>query len=189
MRTTTRGVKRRSQIRQEYFDWMVCHIRGNANESLHCLLSLLHETAFTYILDMDKNRAVDGRNLRYRFGCEQQYEREEIQDLLDDRPCSVLEMMAALAIRCEEHIMTDSDYGDRTGNWFYTMIESLGLSDMTDEHFDYIRAKAIIDRFLDREYDPDGRGGLFILQHPRSDLRRVEIWYQAMWYLSEIERM
>jgi hypothetical protein len=39
---------------------------------------------------------------------------------------------------------------------------------------------------MDREYNPDGsNGGLFVLKNPRADLRETEIWYQAMWYLTE----
>lgn len=194
MRNNERGVKRRSQIRQAYWDWMVDLIQGEYFEtaSRHCLLSLLHETEFTYTMDMDENRAIDGRNLRYRFAYENGYSMNDVKNPLDDRPCSVFEMMVALAIRCEEHIMIDLDRGNRTGFWFADMLKSLGLADMTDERFDYIQAKANIDRFLNREYEADGCGGLFVIQRPRRDLRQVELWYQAMWHLSEIldqERM
>ena len=40
--------------------------------------------------------------------------------------------------------------------------------------------------FLNRQYEADGRGGLFIVRNSRFDLRTVEIWYQAMWYLDEV---
>lgn len=50
-----------------------------------------------------------------------------IASYLDNRPCSVLEMIIALAIRLEEHIMDDPDIGNRTGQWFWDMIVSLGL--------------------------------------------------------------
>ena len=42
-----------------------------------------------------------------------------ISAYLDNKTCSVLEMMIALAIRCEEHIMDDPDVGNRTGQWFW----------------------------------------------------------------------
>ena len=41
-------------------------------------------------------------------------------------------MMIALAIRCEEHIMDDPDAGDRTGQWFWSMLVSLGLGSMDE---------------------------------------------------------
>ena len=78
------------------------------------------------MIPMDGNRAEDGIDLRYRFGHEQHYSDAMVASFLDDRPCSVLEMMIALSIRCEEHIMDDPDVGNRTGQWFWSMIASLG---------------------------------------------------------------
>ena len=105
---------------------------------------------------------------------------------LDDSPCSVLEMMTALAVRCEEHIMTDPDVGNRTGQWFWQMITNLGLGDMTDSKFDRKYVDLVIQRFLDRTYEPDGKGGLFTIEHCPYDLRTVEIWYQLCWYLDKL---
>ena len=95
-------------------------------------------------------------------------------------------MMIALAIRCEERIMSDSDAGNRTGQWFWNMLASLGLGSMSDRKFDREKAREIIDRFLNRRYEADGRGGLFTVRNSRFDLRSAEIWYQAMWYLDEV---
>ena len=103
-----------------------------------------------------------------------------------DEPCSVLEMMVALAIRCEESIMDNPVYGDRTGQWFWNMIVSLGLGSMTDEMYDRDYVDNIVDRFLDRDYSPDGRGGLFTIRNCEYDLRDVEITHQLYWYLDTI---
>ena len=95
-------------------------------------------------------------------------------------------MMVALAIRCEETIMDDTEYGDRTGQWFWKMISSLGLSSMSDDMFDKKYATYVINRFLNREYEPNGKGGLFTINNCDEDLRNVEIWYQLCWYLDSI---
>jgi len=95
-------------------------------------------------------------------------------------------MMAALAFRCEEQIMSDAEYGDRTGEWFWAMIESLGLTGMDDEHFNKQFADDVVDRFLDRNYSRNGEGGLFTVQNPRRDMRSTEIWYQMCFYLNDI---
>lgn len=150
------------------------------------LLHRLHEIEFTYIIEMDSNRAADGEDLRYRFGYENGYTKDLIDDYLCDGPCSVLEMMVALAFRCEEHIMDNPEMGNRTGQWFWTMVTNLGLSSMDDSEFDDQFVENVIFRFLNRRYRPNGEGGLFILHHCQRDLRRVEIWYQLMWYLVEI---
>ena len=75
------------------------------------LLCQLHGIIFYNLIDMDADRAEDGINLRYRFGYENGYESAMIASCLDNRPCSVLEMMVALAIKIEEQIMDDPDNG------------------------------------------------------------------------------
>ena len=131
------------------------------------------------------NRAKDGESLRYRFAVIYENDRiyqDGIMAILDG-PCSVLEMMTALAIRCEESIMDDPSYGDRTGQWFWNMMTNLGIGWMNDNRFDLKEAEDIIYNFLDRRYEPDGRGGLFWIKGCPEDLRKEEIWTQLCWYL------
>ena len=101
------------------------------------------------------------------------------------RPCSVLEMMIALALRCDA-FMDDPEIGERTSQWFWDMIINLGLGYMIDEKYDEYVVDEIIRRFLDRDYEPDGKGGLFRIKRCMYDLREVEIWYQLCWYLDAI---
>lgn len=180
----------RNELNDAYFEWMYQLVCGNQRRfrkrSYYKLLRYLHSVDFTYIIPMDGNRAGDGTDLRYRYGYEHSYEGPMIAAYLDDRECSILEMMVALAIRCEEHIMDDPDIGDRTGQWFWDMISNLGLFYMDDLHFDQDQADLIIERFLNREYERNGKGGLFAVERCTRDLRSVEIWYQMCWYLDEI---
>lgn len=174
-----------------YFEWLynfVCTGRYRKPISYRKLLMFLHDTEFICMLPMDKNRAGDGVSLRYQFAdsCTEEYHTDDILSFLDERPCSVLEMMVALAVRCENTIMDDPQVGDRTGQWFWGMINNLGLGAMIDSEFDKGRAKEAVDRLLYREYDPDGRGGLFRIRNCKDDLRNVEIWCQLCWYLDSI---
>ncbi len=179
-----------NKLNNAYFEWITqqitCDKRYLKKRTYRKLLSRLHETDFNYTIALDANRADDGIGLRYRFGYERGYEDAVIAACLDNRPCSVLEMMAALCVRCEEHIMNDPDIGDRTGEWFWSMIKNLGLNDMDDLNFDRNYTDTVINRFLNREYKRNGRGGLVTVHHRRCDLRSVEIWYQMMWYLDEV---
>lgn len=145
----------------------------------------LHETEFVSAIPMDDNRAVDGMDLRYRFGDECSFPPPMITSLLDDTPCSVLEMMVALAVRCEEHIMDDPDIGDRTGKWFWGMIRNLRLEGMNDFRFDNRYVDDILVRLLERRYRKNGEGGLFTVNNGR-DMRKTDIWYQMNYYLDEI---
>lgn len=82
--------------------------------------------------------------------------------------------------------MDDTQMGDRAGQWFWGMVHSLGLSPMIDPKFDRQFVDDVITRFLNREYEPDGNGGLFTIRHCAHDLRTVEIWWQLSWYLDSI---
>ncbi len=177
-----------SQIENQYFSWMCRMVssRKYPRRFYHKLLHFLHGVEFTYLIAMDGNRASDGIDLRYRFGYENDVEERVIAHYLDNKPCSVLEMLVALSNRCEESIMSDADEGDRTGQWFWTMIKNLGLSHMNDDNFNETEANDIIQKFLNREYKRNGEGGLVTLNRSRYDLRGVEIWYQMMWYFDEL---
>lgn len=170
----------------DYFDWMynlVCRNRYSKNISFKKLFSYLNDTKFTYSIRMDLNRAKDGTELRRRYANE--FKIANIYDRICG-PCSVLEMMIALAIRCEETIMDDENFGDRTDQWFWDMIKNLGLGHMDDDEFDEEYVSDVVTRFLNRDYEPDGRGGLFFVRNCDIDLRDVEIWIQMLWYLDNI---
>ena len=176
-------------INADYFEWLyegMCGDRYSKNVSYRKLLERLHNINFRYTIPNDRNRANDGKNLRYSFavaeGCEDNP--EMITEYLEG-PCSVFEMMVALAQRCES-VMDDPKIGDRTGQWFWGMIANLGLNGMTDNRYDEQYVNDVINRFLDREYKSNGKGGLFTIRNCEYDLRDVEIWYQLCWYLDTI---
>lgn len=173
------------QVKSEYFDWLynyVCKGRAHDFVSYRKLFKLLHDIEFTFYIRDDLNRAMDGIDLRSRFAAIVDDEIRVLEVLND--PCSVLEMIAALAIRCEETIMDDSRYGDRTTQWFWNMLSNLGVSYMTDDRFDEKEATEKIYNFLEKRYSPNGKGGLFYIPDAPEDLRNVEIWTQLCWYLN-----
>ena len=174
------------QINDDYFEWL-CELinieRFSKQLTYRKLLMRLHNVEFTWFIPHDDNRADDGVQLRRRYAL-----------IRDDMrlanyilgPCSVLEMMVALAIRCEENIMDDALMGNRPGHWFWGLVHSLGLSRMTDARFDRDYVDNALARFLNREYEPNGEGGLFTIKHCMDDMRTVEIWCQLSWYLGSI---
>lgn len=177
-------------ITDEYFEWLydtVCGESFGNNISYRKLLMRLHDIEFRYYVRNDKNRALDGKRLRHRFATTV-YSNCDPDAVIDNLggPCSVLEMMTALAIRCEVDIMDDPSRGDRTRQWFWGMVRSLGLLRMSDERFDREEVDDVIEIFLDRKYSPDGRGGLFTVKNCKDDMRDVEIWWQMCWYLDTI---
>ena len=180
----------RDNVIDEYFEWLfgiACGDMFGGDISYRKLLMHLHSITFRYSIHNDENRAVDGEGMRYRFaiteceGCDVDMVLENLAG-----PCSVFEMMIALAIRCEESIMDDPVMGNRTRQWFWGMITNLGLGAMMDNRFDKGKVDEIVERFLDGDYEPNGKGGLFTVRNCKCDLRDVEIWRQMLWFLDTI---
>lgn len=178
-----------NDIQNEYFRWMYDMVCGSKSRtSYRKLLSRLHSTDFYYMngrgICLDENRANDGISLRYRFEQATNLDSSQMTD-----PPSVLEVMVALAKRLEENIFEDPRKGDRTSQWFWEMVTSLGLSGMTDRRYDQNEVDDVIETFLRREYASNGEGGLFTVNDPDEDMRDVEIWTQAMWWATEKTEM
>lgn len=174
------------KIEEDYFEWL-CNkiVDTNSNVKYSMLTSYLYDHVFVAVMSMDENRSEDGKELRRRFIIEKCdiYTPNNLRSFDDNRQCSMLEMMVALSIRCEETIMVDDKYGDRTGIWFWNMIVSLGLGTMNDSRFDENYVNIILDKFINRQYQRNGKGGLFTIDGIKKDMRTVEIWYQMCWYL------
>lgn len=124
-------------------------------------------------MEMDENREGWGLYLRTNVDY-------DIQG-----PCSMLEMLIGLAYRIERVHLYDWNVGDQTPVWFWTMIQNLGLIYQTDERFNYRKVDDIICRFLNREYAPNGKGGLFIIENEGIDARDLSIWQLVQEWLME----
>jgi hypothetical protein len=144
---------------------------GGCNRRQRHTIDILQTCDFIPELDMDMNRAYDGLQLRDEYGIN-----------LGDKPCSMLEMMVAIALK-EDALMgyyTADDCGPNT--WFWEQMDNSGLSEACTDQEVY----EIIDRINNREYGYYGEGGLFHVTYPREDLRNVDIWYQMQWHLAEL---
>lgn len=180
----------RDDILNLYFEWLygtVCGNRFAEENSFRKLLTTLHNTEFRWIIRNDENQAHEGQNLRHRFVLTHRLavSHDEVLEALAG-PCSILEMMVAAALYCEEHVMDNPQLGDRTGQWFWNMVVSLGLGDQMDSRFDRRYVEDSLQRFLNRKYEPNGKGGLFTIRGCARDLRKVEIFHQLCWYLGTI---
>lgn len=171
---------------EEYFDWLVCHINDSIDVSHHShLLSYLFHTEFRWIIPNDKNRALDGREYRKLFANGDRRILNELNSNLPN-PCSVLEMLVALAVRIEFDIMHDP-YRDEDccSLWFWVMINNLKLTKFTNDMFDVDAVSEILWKFIDRKWDYAGHGSPFPLKKPKEDARHVEIWSLMNRWLSE----
>lgn len=175
-------------IEEDYFVWLCDSITDeDFNPSRYqSLLRKLYHTTFRWVMENDENRASDGLDLRDVFAMTTNKDIYGVRMSLSF-PCSVLEVMVALAKRCENQIMEDLLVGPRVGRWFLVMLTSLGLSREYDDLYDENYTDYIIDGFLDRKYERDGDGGLFRVVGTQVDLRDLEIWYQMNLYLCNLE--
>lgn len=179
-----------SAIEDAYFKWLcdlVCDKRYLGGRSYAKLLYALHYK-WTYLPEypMDSNREADGMEMRYKFA--NTMSGFVPGDDIYDNPCSVLEMMVGLSVRCEDTIMGVSEFGSRYYRWFWEMIESMGLADQTDDIYDKHVVDQIVYNMLHHNYSRNGKGGLFTVSENMShrDMRKAEIWYQMSWYLEDI---
>lgn len=168
---------------EEYFQWLcekVCQDGTPEEISYSKLCKLLFETEFVVSVENDSNRASDGMDLRKLYFGEYHTPIE-----VQTKPCSMLEMMIGLASRMET-IMDNPILGDRTRQWFWVMVASMGLNGMYNSQFDPKEAAVILKKFNQRKYQANGCGGLFTIKNTDKDLRKEEIWTQAMWFLDTL---
>ena len=162
-----------------YLEWLSAMVIPDESirYSYQKVLEELYLKEFRWSISGDENRAEDGIVLRDIF-------RDEMGSPANaSGPCSCLEMMVALSLRCENELMYDPDEGDRIDIWFWDMFENLGLDRLDDWRFDEATFNKIMDHFLDRKYDKDGYGGLFFIEGFERDMRKIEIWYQLNYFL------
>lgn len=156
------------------------------------LLDVLNGITFQTAFPLDDNRADDGIELRYKYGWYHHIPQTVIASELDYEPCSVLEMLVALADRCEHALMEDPLKGDRTAVWFWMFIENLDLlfpnGDLTLVYDGGLYIKQTIHKFMSRDYDRNGVGGLFPIPDSNVDMREIDIWLQLHKYMTATGR-
>lgn len=167
---------------EQYLKWLCGQVGPinlrNPSHTFWNLMGQLYTKEFAWYVPNDDNRLEDGLLLRDEFG-------KASDDPWWDEPCSVLEMLIALARRLA------FEDGGEPASWFWELLENLGLSEFNDRSFFTEDQRFDIDERLEnmihRRYSYSGQGGLFPLEHPHEDQREVEIWYQLSAYLSERE--
>lgn len=175
-----------SSLSDEYYYWLldIIDCLDYPNEKYSRVLDKLYDTPFYDLIPNDCNRIDDGYSLREKFAEDVGEHPYYVMDALPEN-CSILEMMIALAIKWEDNIAWDPDMGDRTSEWFWIMMENLGLTFYDDSRFNKQEVEDILRVLLERKYCTDGRGGLFKVNNPNIDMRNLEIWLQMNYFFNE----
>lgn len=167
-----------------YENWLVERIGFEENREYRKLIGTLHSIPFLSRISRDRNREDDGLMLREEFCSEMGLSGDEVDQFTNERPCSVLEMLIALAIRVDNEWIGDPGEA-HPEEFFWEMLVNLGLAKYHNRHFHEFLVENIVLKWLDREFEPDGKGSIFPLKHPHRDQRNIEIWSQMLAYVNE----
>lgn len=168
----------------EYFNWLMKNLNLK-KKGYSELLFLLFETPFRVVLERDNNRLDDGKYLRNHFFLDIGVDGDFM-----DHPVSVLEVLIALCNRIDAEYLGNPN-NPRPDIIFWEILCNLGLDSVcfTDSRIknpsNLRNFYRIIDNFMDRNYDFNGKGSLFPLKSVSFDASEMEIWDQMQAYLSE----
>lgn len=146
------------------------------------LASFLMDIPFKVIIPGDQNRAADGIALR-----------NDRWDDVSEGSCNVMEALVGIAHRMVYMADGMVPKGDNVEQaWFMSMIMNLGISRYDDDYWDEYPYESregtleAVERWLNRDIDFNGEGGLFPLSDARNDQAKTEIWYQMNAFLIEM---
>jgi len=152
-----------------YFKWISTKV--DVHEKI---LLEMYNVPFAWTVLGDKNRAYDVKDLRLQYI--HNTGKSMPEGWADEQPVSVLEVIYRF---CQT---ADFETDIEARHWFSTIVNNLDLTlDLSDRDI-----RDVLQRFIWREYDSNGYGGMFPLEHPNEDQRKVEIWYQFQAYLHDI---
>ena len=170
----------------EYFTWLVDFIDPDhlIGEDYQPVIVKLFFTNFRWkkgFID-DRNRAADGLEFRREFVREFYY--GEVNERFFVRPCSCLEMLIALTKRIEDGISSVTTK-ENMAKWFWIFMVNLGLDPDDSRVYDSEYVENVIEKWLDREYDPTENGNIFTSFSREIDFRKEPIAVQMNVFLNE----
>lgn len=168
------------ELWDDYFQYLIWRCGLQQMTKLTNVFAFLHNIPFTYVLERDDNREEDGCDLRNEYNIPGEFS-VEVKEAFFAHWCSVFEMLVGLAIRVDDEIIGDPAE-EHPEDFFIEMLENLGIADgRLKENYIYL----MVDRWLKRKFDKDGRGSPFPVHHDHRDQRKLEIWDQMNAYISE----
>lgn len=169
-------------MNDRYFDWLVDLV--NADDLLR-LCEIMDGLDFTWTIPLDENIMYHAFELRDMYadetGCESG--RHYIS-------CSLFEAIVGLAYKCDMDVMYEPSIGHRYSMWFHFFLENLfdGKLRNAEAFMDEDEIIDICVRFMNRDYERDGSGGMFPIKHDRRDQRRIHLWLQMnMWLVENVK--
>ena len=168
----------------EYMDFL-CDRIGFNKKIYYKLIKHLHSVPFkaSRSSSRDFNRIDDGLYQRRYFLRSKGLVGGDFNEL-----CSVFEMLCGLTYRLSSDFLGyDEDGYENMDIIFMFFIKNLGLDRYDGELYDedYVEIDEILDDFMDRNYENDGKGSLFYIGKYVKGYKNMEIWEQMNVFLSE----
>ena len=169
-------MRSKSNMPLEYYDWLCDMVDIQSHKNYSMLLSYLFDKEFFWTVKNDVNRAEDGKNLRHIFISETEFD----DDLWVDEPCSVLEMLIALARRTSIDIMPDLEMD--ISYWFWQFLDNINALKMSNFSFEVSKICEICDNLMQKS----GKNELFCVKKITQREKKVtEFWYLLQFWLDE----
>lgn len=177
-------IKEKTITNTIYHYWLYDLVMVDRGNSYRYLIRDLYNFPFKWTIQNDNNRAFEARGLREQF-CNIENVSYNYDYFNED--VSMLELIIALAVRCESIVVDEFDVS--ASEFFWNILSNLGLDTFYDRVYFTNGGRGevnnILQKVVDRRYSRSGKGGLFPLKFPKNDQRKVEIWYQMMSWLME----
>lgn len=176
-----------------YLQWLMNKVRCKEYDAdkYFKLFKELFNRYFTWTISLDANRAYDGKILRDGFkkdvidGKLPYISFDDLSyEIFFDTQCTTLEMLIGLSYRCEYEVMGEPG-NEKPYKWFWEFLNNLKLLKYDYDHFDEKKINNIIDVWLNRDFDNDGKYSIFPLKRPYRDQTKIQIWEQMNQYLNE----
>lgn len=185
--TSASANKEHGDVWSDYISWLGSWLNWDGRTRL---FQYLADYPFEVVIKMDENRVCDAIDMRSDFILEFCDDHPLVSDMDPSiHPISLLEILAVMASMIENDIMWNPDVPDRRHIRFDEMLRNAGLDIFDDGHWGTyggeLEVEPICDRIVRRKYGTDGKGGLFPLDDPQKNQRRLELWYQANAYCME----
>lgn len=165
-------------VQDAYIDWLLRTLNADRFDDNYSLLLIhLHLIEWYSVLEKDRSREEDGKNIRERFKKDSVF----INYGSIDGPCTFLECLYGISERMDFFCTPPED---QSMAWIY-LWKLLSNAKILGNGLDIRKIDTAVDRVMSRTYSVKGIGGMFPLKTAHTNQIGTEIWYQMAQYIHE----
>jgi len=166
-------------------EWLIESVNNRKDKRFNRLLTILYNKEFYSLINYDENRAKDGTQLRNLWQSENKLSEEDIAFGV----AKILEVLLGISKRVW-HEIYGSKYSEKLdpSDIFWILLDNLGLTKFSDEYLAsgmFEEIDEILVRWVERQYNKNGVGGIFPVLRASKNMRNLELWDQMSLYIHE----